>query len=510
MSAGTTDQAGPGLAPSAPVTPLEHGTIPAHLKRWIFVWTPVTWLVMELATYPKDRPVTSGFGNVIGGFFSEEIARYPAWVMLALGVLVAVFAVLSRMSGRRKHTVAYVLAALAVVFVAWGLMAAFGDDGFSLADQSTAYGWLWQTVAILLMAAAVWAWGDVNPERAELLVFNTRQTWRLFRSNWQGMLGLLIMVFFAAMALLAPFLADHSYLAPNAQIGAPFETPTWSYYHWFGTDEQGLSVLAEFIWSSRISLMVGLLATAISTLLGAFIGIWSGFHGGWRGETGMRVTDWFLVMPWLPLAMVLAAAWGQNYWMIILIIGITSWPGTARIVRSQTLSVRELQFVERSRAIGSSNRHTMLKHILPNVFPLIFANTVLVVAIAILSETTLSFLGLGDPLNFSWGTMLRNAWVSGAAGLPAWWFILPPGFAIIAVVLAFTFMGTAFDEVLDPKLRKREESGAAPDTRDAAEAVAMGRPEDAVPIVSMDGAVLPEGGMPHLKRPDKPDEGDSR
>jgi peptide/nickel transport system permease protein len=129
------------------------------------------------------------------------------------------------------------------------------------------------------------------------------------------------------------------------------------------------------------------------------------------------------------------------------------------VVRADTLRVRELQFIERARAIGSGNGHIMGRHVLPNVFPLIFANTVLVVAIAILSETTLSFLGLGDPLNFSWGTMLHYAWANGAAGLPAWWYLLPPGIAIILVVLAFTFMGTAFDEVLDPKLRKREESG---------------------------------------------------
>jgi len=488
--------AGPG-APEQPV--LEHGTMPSRLKRWIIIWTPIAWLIMTLATFPKDRPVTSGFGNVMGGFVSDEIARYPAWVVLILGLLIIGSAILSLLRRQRKHTVSYALFALAAVLLGWGFAAGFDDGGWSLTSSSEVLGWLWQTVAVVLIGATVWAWGYANPERAELMVFNTRQTWRLYRSNWQGMAGIIIMVVFAAMALLSPFLADHAYLAPNAQIGLPFEPPWSSYYGWFGTDEQGLSVLAEFIWSSRISLVVGLLATAISTMLGAAIGIFSGFFGGWRGEIGMRLTDWFLVLPWLPLALVLAAAWGQNYWMIILIIGITSWPGTSRIVRSQTLSVRELQFVERSRAIGSSNFHTMMRHILPNVFPLIFANTVLVVAIAILSETTLSFLGLGDPLNFSWGTMLRGAWVSGAAGLPAWWYILPPGFAIILVVLAFTFMGTAFDEVLDPKLRKREEAGSRPEGPDAAAAVASGTPEAATPIVSMDGAVLPEGGLPHLR-----------
>ncbi len=498
MSAATGEPTGSVLA-NGNGGELEHGTIPSRLKRWILIWTPVLWIVLELATFPKDRPVSSGFGNVMGGFVDPEVARYPAWIILVLGLMVAVLAVLSRMRRARKHTTAYALAALAVVLIAWSLFAAANGEGFSFRHNSGAYGWLWQTVAVLLIGASVWAWGDANPERAALMVFNMRQTWRLFRGNWQGMAGLVILAFFAAIALLAPFLADHAYLAPNAQIGVPFETPAKPYYHWFGTDEQGLSVLAEFIWSARISLIVGLLATAISTVLGATIGIWSGFHGGWRGEVGMRITDWFLVLPWLPLAMVLAAAWGQNYWMIILIIGITSWPGTARVVRSQALSVRELQFVERSRAIGSSNFHTMMRHITPNVFPIIFANTVLVVAIAILSETTLSFLGLGDPLNFSWGTMLRGAWVSGAAGLPAWWYILPPGIAIIMVVLAFTFMGTAFDEVLDPKLRKREEAGAAPDTPGAAGGGAAGVPEAAVPVVEMAGAVLPEGGLPHLK-----------
>ena len=133
----------------------------------------------------------------------------------------------------------------------------------------------------------------------------------------------------------------------------------------------------------------------------------------------------------------------------------------------------------------------MRKHALPNVMPLIFANLVLVVAIAILSETTLSFLGLGDPLNFSWGMMLRNAWINGAAGLPAWWYLLPPGIAIVLVVLAFTFIGTAYDEVLDPKLRKREDSGS--ESRFAA------RTE--TPVVAMGGAGVGGGGRDLHARP---------
>lgn len=448
--------------------------IPARLRRWILIWTPAVWLIAELLTYPKDRPVSSGFRSVLGGFVSDSIASYPAWIILTAALLVIAWAVLDWVRDVAKRRIALTLGALGLVLLVWALVAG-GLPGWSPSQRSGAYGWLFQTVAILLVATALWQWGVSYPERASLVCWNISQTWRLFRAGWQGPAGLSIIVFAVAVALLAPFLADHAYLSPNARVGPPFQSASLSsYYLWFGTDEQGLSVLAEFIWSSRISLMVGLMAALMCTIIGAVIGIWSGYHGGWRGEAGMRVTDWFLVLPWLPLAMVLASVWGTSYLIIILIIGITSWPGTARVVRSQVLSVRELPFIERSRAIGSSHYHTMARHVLPNVVPLIFANTVLVIAIAILSETTLSFLGLGDPLNYSWGGMLRNAWISGAAGVPAWWYLLPPGIAIILIVMAFSLMGTAFDEVLDPKLREREESGARPDHQAAVPMPGMG------------------------------------
>ncbi len=169
----------------------------------------------------------------------------------------------------------------------------------------------------------------------------------------------------------------------------------------------------------------------------------------------MRFTDFFLVIPWLPLMMVLAAILGTSLWNIIFVIGITGWAGTARVVRSQTLSVRERQFVERTVSIGASSRHIMIRHILPNVFPLVFANTVLVAAVAIVSETTLSFLGLGDPTMASWGMMLHYAFESGTTSAGAYWYYLPPGICVVLVVLSFTLLGYAFDEILNPKLRKR-------------------------------------------------------
>lgn len=201
--------------------------------------------------------------------------------------------------------------------------------------------------------------------------------------------------------------------------------------------------------------MVGALATMLSMVIGTVIGIVAGYKGKAIDNVLMRITDFFLVIPWLPLMMVLAAILGTSIWNIIIVIGITSWAGTARIVRAQTLSVREQQFVERTVSLGAGSIHIMIHHILPNVFPLIFANTVLIAAAAITSETTLSFLGLGDPSHASWGMMLHYAFATGATSAGAYWYFLPPGLCVVAVVLAFTLMGYAFDEILNPKLKER-------------------------------------------------------
>jgi peptide/nickel transport system permease protein len=167
------------------------------------------------------------------------------------------------------------------------------------------------------------------------------------------------------------------------------------------------------------------------------------------------LTEWFLVIPFLPLAIALAAVLGPSVENIIIVIGITSWPATARIIRAQVLTLKERLYVDRSRALGASGGHLMARHIGPNVAPLILANTTLTVPIAILSETTLSFLGLGDPSRPSWGKMLEEAFTSGALTQHAWWYYVPPGVGIMLVVLAFTLCGHALEEVLDPRLRER-------------------------------------------------------
>ena len=439
--------------------------MPPRLRSWILIWTPVVWLALELIRYPKTVPIQSGVVKLLKGFFAPTVGNFPPAVLISLAFIVAVWGALGLLRRPKGRSFRAAVVGAGVLIGVWGLVngGILGHGGFSFSNRSGYYTWLCQTAVVVMAAVCVWLWAKANPERAELTVHNTRQTWQLYRTNRQGLIGLGIIVAFVLVALLAPFLADHARLAPDAQYGhGSFEGPRLSWYYLMGTDEQGLSILSEFIWSARISLVVGLAATIMSSVVGAAIGIAAGYFGGWTGEIWMRITDAFLVIPWLPLAMVLAAAWGTNYAVIIIIIGVTSWPGTARVVRADALRVRELPFIERAQAIGSSNTHIMSRHILPNVFPIIFANTILMVAEAITAETELSFLGLGDPLNFSWGTMLHNAWQSGAATLPAWWYIMPPGIAVVFVVLAFTFMGTAFDEILDPKLRRREATGSAP------------------------------------------------
>ena len=276
---------------------------------------------------------------------------------------------------------------------------------------------------------------------------------RLFARNKMGLAGLVILTVFTLMALFADVLVPEARLSVTDAPGAPLEPPSSQF--WLGTDELGRSVLDLVIQGSQISLLVGFLASAISMVIGALVGIVAGYSGGWTEVVLMRLTDWFLVLPFLPLAIVLVAVLGRGLFVIAFVIGVTAWPGTARVVRAQVLTLKERTYVERARALGASNRQIVTRHILPNVFPLIFANTILVVAIAIYTEAFLSFLGLGDPFNVSWGSILESAFAEGAISLGAWWYLVPPGLCIVLVVLAFTMCGYAFDEILDPRLRDR-------------------------------------------------------
>ncbi len=281
-----------------------------------------------------------------------------------------------------------------------------------------------------------------------------RDLWRRLRRDRLAMSGLVVLIGFALMALLAPLLVDRDSLSAVASI----DNPTWSppsRDFLLGTDHLGRSVAAQFVWGARVSLFVGLAATVLTIAIGALIGITAGVLGRWVDAVLMRLTDWFLVVPFLPLAIVLAAVLGRSVWNIILVIGVTSWPATARLVRAQVLSVRQRLYVDRARALGATQRHLIGRHVLPNVAPLLLASTTLAVPISILTETSLAFLGLGDPTQTSWGRTLEEAFQAGAIGRNAWWYYLPAGLGIVTVVLAFTLFGRALEEILDPRLRDR-------------------------------------------------------
>jgi peptide/nickel transport system permease protein len=279
-----------------------------------------------------------------------------------------------------------------------------------------------------------------------------RRFWSAYRKDKMGVAGLLILGFFIIVAIVAIF-ADDSTTQITQATGPRLAPPSLEYP--FGTDNQGRSVLALTLHGSKISLMVGLSATAITMVVGSAVGLIAGFRGGWVDQLLMRITDWGLVIPWLMLAISLASIFGQSLFIIVLVIGLTTWPSTARLVRSQTLSVRERPYIERSRALGASDWHLVTRHVLPNVMPVIMANTVIIVAIAILSETSLSFLGLGDPLSKSWGLILEQASNGGAATQGAWWWLGAPGICIVLVVLSFTMIGFALDQIINPRLRDR-------------------------------------------------------
>jgi len=248
-----------------------------------------------------------------------------------------------------------------------------------------------------------------------------------------GAIGIAILVFFTFVALFPDLLVGPLETAVTA-TGPSMAPPQPGYP--FGTDELGRSILNLTVHGARISMIIGLLATIVTVLFGVVIGIVSGFVGGRTDAVLMRITDFFLV--------------------IVVVIGITSWSSTARIIRSQTLSLKERAFVDRARVIGASPMHMMSRHILINVTDLIVANTVLVFAGAVLTETTLAFIGLGDPFAPSWGQILNSAQEAGAPGLGAWWYMAPPGASIVLVVLAFTLVGNVLDEILNPRLRGRQ------------------------------------------------------
>ncbi len=212
-------------------------------------------------------------------------------------------------------------------------------------------------------------------------------------------------------------------------------------------------MLTLMLYGTRVSLIVGFAAALVAMLIGGTVGVLSGYFGGRTETVLMRITDYFLVIPDIPLMIIVAAIWGRSLRNIILIIGIIYWTSTARLIRAQVKSVRERSYVRRTRALGASHTRTITRHVVPQIAPLLVANTVLMVAFAIFAETAIAFLGLGDPNLTSWGLLIENAFARDAISVGAWWAIVPPGVAVAVVIVACTMVGTALEDALNPRLR---------------------------------------------------------
>ena len=274
---------------------------------------------------------------------------------------------------------------------------------------------------------------------------------RRFLANRTALVGAGMLLMAVLVAVLASWLAPYD---PEAAVTVTIETiyarPDTT--HLLGTDDAGKDVLSNLIYGSRVSLIVGFFASFISLFIGGLVGLTAGFYGG-RIENGlMRLTDILLVIPDLPLMIVLIAFLGRGLAVLIVVIGLLGWTGTARVVRAQTLSVKERKFVHRAQAMGAGHFYIIRRHIFPLVFPLMVVNGVLVVSAAILNESTLAFLGLGDPTRLSWGQMLNFAFSRGGMSAGAWWALVPPGLAIVWVVLGLTLLGNGLERLFNPRL----------------------------------------------------------
>lgn len=277
-------------------------------------------------------------------------------------------------------------------------------------------------------------------------------TFRLLLKHKAGLAGLIILGCFLAVAVFAPFFAPYN---PDERVGTPFQPPSFS--HLLGTNDIGQDILSEVIFGTRISLLIGILSAAVSLVIGTIVGLSAGYLGGKTDIILMRAVDLSLVIPMLPLMILLAAFFGPSFWNIILVIGLLSWASPARVIRSQVLTVKNKGYVESVNVLGASSWYTITRHILPPTMSIIISQLILMSSRAILTEASLSFLGLGDPTKKSWGIILYYAQARSAFLTDAWlWWILPPGILITILVISFAYIGNAMEEIVNPRLRKKE------------------------------------------------------
>ena len=270
--------------------------------------------------------------------------------------------------------------------------------------------------------------------------------WRRFRRHKAAVVSLGIAICMIVMAFAPSLFATHD----PRKLDATKAVKGPSLDHPMGTDQMGRDIYSRVIYGTRTSVIVGICATVITTILGFAVGTYSGYIGRIVDDILMRITESILVMPWFFLMLLIVIFFGQSLWNIVWVIGITSWPQTARVVRSEVLSLKERGFVEAARSTGCTDFRIIVRHIAPNVMPSVIVSATLMVSQAVLTESYLSFLGVGDPNVISWGQMLMTALVFMRT---AWWMPVFPGLAIFIIVLAFNMIGDGLNDALNPRLK---------------------------------------------------------
>jgi len=286
-----------------------------------------------------------------------------------------------------------------------------------------------------------------------------KQRWPNVRLVFQHPLakaGVVVMIVFACLAVFAPSIAPYDpdkILEDESGTWLTYEKPSTRF--WLGTTDMGRDILSQIIYGTRTAFMVGVLAAVMVMVIGTVVGLIAAYFGGWVDQVVMRLVDIVYGIPFLPFAMVLVTVLGGSQWNVIIAISVLLWRETCRVVRAQVLSLKERPFIEVARSSGAGHLRLIFVHLAPNVYPLSVLYGVFAVGWAIITEAGLSFLGFGDSESMSWGKMLQEAYSAQALSQGAWWWIIPPGVAIVLMVMSTYFIAQGIEQVVNPKLRSR-------------------------------------------------------
>ena len=288
-----------------------------------------------------------------------------------------------------------------------------------------------------------------------------REHWGLLTDELSVRLSMVTVAFFVLVAILAPYIAPYPPLQRQYQTSDAILIEKWAEPSLLGADSgyllgttaEGFDIFSQLVFGTQAALLVGLLAAIFTAGIGTLVGLIAGYYGGVIDDALMRLVDFMYGLPLLPTVIVLVALTGPSLWNIILAVIILQWRATARVIRSQALSLRERPFVKAAQVAGASDWHIISRHLAPNVLPMSFLYGSFAIAWAILTEAGVSFIGLGDPNTVSWGTMLQASRAYSALSFGAWWWFVPPGVCIGLLVISGFLIGRGYEEITNPKLQ---------------------------------------------------------